>query len=51
VRVKGPAHPAVRGDIVTIALGRRIRVLRIKGFSDRRGGADEARALYEDVEI
>ena len=36
------------GDVVTIALGR-VRILKVLGFSERRGGADSVSALYEDL--
>src|SRR5262245_58829223 len=54
VRVNGQridaASRAVRiGDVVTIALDRTVRVLKVTGFADRRGGAEAARALYEDL--
>lgn len=45
----GAASRAVRaGDVVTLALGR-VLVLRVAGFSERRGSAQDARALYEDL--
>jgi ribosome-associated heat shock protein Hsp15 len=54
VRVNGQridaASRAVRvGDVVTIALDRTVRVLKVTGFADRRGGAEAARMLYEDL--
>jgi ribosome-associated heat shock protein Hsp15 len=43
------ASRAVRaGDVVTVALDR-IRVLRVTGFSERRGSATEAASLFEDL--
>ena len=35
--------------MVTIAFDARVRVLKVTGFALRRGGADEGRALYEDM--
>jgi ribosome-associated heat shock protein Hsp15 len=54
VRVNGDrihaASRAVRaGDVVTVALERAVRVLQVTAFAERRGGAEAARALYEDV--
>ena len=54
VRVNGQridaASRAVRiGDVVTIALDRTVRVLKVRGFADRRGDAEAARVLYEDL--
>jgi ribosome-associated heat shock protein Hsp15 len=37
------------GDVLTIALDRTVRVLKVIGFSERRGDADAARVLYEDL--
>ncbi len=37
------------GDVLTIALERRIAVWRILGCGERRGPAPEAQALYEDI--
>ena len=54
VRVNGQridaASRAVRaGDVVTVALDRTVRIMKVMGFCDRRGGADAARVLYEDL--
>jgi ribosome-associated heat shock protein Hsp15 len=37
------------GDVVTIALDRNVRVLKVAGFAERRGSADVARPLFEDL--
>jgi len=37
------------GDVVTIALDRSVRVLKVLDFAERRGDADAARHLYEDL--
>jgi ribosome-associated heat shock protein Hsp15 len=37
------------GDVVTIALDRTVRVLKVSGFAERRGPADDARGIYEDL--
>ena len=45
------AHHAVKpGDVLTIALDRSVRVLKVVGFSERRGDASSARGLYEDLQ-
>jgi ribosome-associated heat shock protein Hsp15 len=54
VRVNGQrvdaASRAVRsGDVVTVALDRIVRVLKVTGFAKRRGVAETARDLYEDL--
>lgn len=44
------AHQAIRpGDVLTIALGPRVRVLRVLALGTRRGPAPEAQELYEDI--
>ena len=46
----GAASQIVRaGDVITIALDRSMRVLKVAGFAERRGAADDARATYEDL--
>ena len=54
VRVNGQridtAGRAVRlGDVVTVALDRSVRVLKVAGFAERRGPAESARVLAEDL--
>jgi len=49
VRVEAPAAPVRRGDVITIALDHGVRVLHVCGFAPRRGDADEARVLFEDL--
>jgi len=44
------AHRALRvGDVLTFVAGNAVRVVRVRGFASRRGSAEAARALYEDV--
>ena len=50
VREKSPGHAVKAGDVVTIALDRSVRLLKVTGFSERRGDAPSARALYEDLQ-
>jgi ribosome-associated heat shock protein Hsp15 len=55
VRINGTridaASRAVRvGDVVTISLDRAVRVIRVAGFSERRGSAPEAAHLYESLQ-
>lgn len=37
------------GDVITAALGSRVRIVQVAGFSARRGPPVEARALYLDL--
>lgn len=48
-RVVAPSHPVKVGDVLTIALDRRIRVWKVADFSERRGDASAARALYVEL--
>jgi len=54
VRINGaretsPGHAVKAGDVITIALDRGVRLMKVTGFSERRGDATAARALYEDL--
>jgi ribosome-associated heat shock protein Hsp15 len=49
-RVVAPSHPVKIGDVLTIALDRRIRIWKVADFSERRGDANAARALYMELE-
>jgi ribosome-associated heat shock protein Hsp15 len=48
-RVAAASKPVKPGDVVTIALDARVRVLKVTGFALRRGAAEQGRALYEDM--
>lgn len=48
VRVEAASQLVRAGDVLTIALDRRVRVLKILSFAARRGGPAAARGLYED---
>jgi ribosome-associated heat shock protein Hsp15 len=50
VREQAPGHAVKVGDVVTIGLDRTVRILRVIGFSERRGDASAARALYDDLQ-
>jgi ribosome-associated heat shock protein Hsp15 len=46
----GQASRLVRpGDVLTIALDRNVRILKVAGFAERRGSATLARVLFEDM--
>jgi ribosome-associated heat shock protein Hsp15 len=49
-RVVAPSHPVKIGDVLTIALDHRIRIWKVADFSERRGDANAARALYAEVQ-
>jgi ribosome-associated heat shock protein Hsp15 len=48
-RVDASSRPVRPGDVVTIALDRNVRVLKVIGYADRRGSAETVRTLYEDL--
>jgi ribosome-associated heat shock protein Hsp15 len=49
LRIDAASRPVKPGDVVTVALDRTVRILKVRGFADRRGSADDARALCEDL--
>jgi ribosome-associated heat shock protein Hsp15 len=48
-RIDTSSRPVRPGDVVTIALDRNVRILKVVGFAERRGSAEIARVLYEDL--
>lgn len=50
MRIDAPARMVRAGDVITVALDRRVRVLKVTGFAERRGPAGNAAALYEDLD-
>ena len=50
VRETSPGHAVKAGDVLTIALDHSVRVMKVIGFSERRGDATSARVLYEDLQ-
>jgi ribosome-associated heat shock protein Hsp15 len=50
VRETAPGHFVKAGDVVTIGLDRTVRVLKVVGFAERRGDANAARVLYDDLQ-
>jgi ribosome-associated heat shock protein Hsp15 len=51
VRETAPGHAVKAGDVLTVGLDRSVRVLKVVGFSERRGDAGAARVLYEDLRV
>jgi len=49
VRVRQPSHAVRIGDVLTIALDARVRLLKVECFAERRGDALAARALYIEL--
>lgn len=50
IREKSPSRAVKIGDVLTISLDSRIRVMKVTGFAERRGDAPAARLLYDDLE-
>lgn len=48
-REKSPGHAIKIGDVITVALDRTVRVLKVTDFNERRGDATSARMLYEEL--
>ena len=49
IKTDKPAHVVRIGDVITASVGPRVRVLAIKGISERRGSPQIAKALFEDL--
>ena len=47
-RIAAASRKVAAGDVVTVAFDP-VRVWKVLSFSERRGGAESARALYEDL--
>lgn len=48
-RVVKPSHLVRPGDVITVAVGPRVRILEVVAPGDRRGPATEAQGLYRDL--
>lgn len=48
-RTTAPSQLVRPGDVATIALDRQVRLLKVAGFAERRGDAEAARVLFEDL--
>jgi ribosome-associated heat shock protein Hsp15 len=48
-RIDASSRTVRAGDVVTVALDRTVRILKVAGFAERRGPPEAARALYEDL--
>jgi ribosome-associated heat shock protein Hsp15 len=49
-RIDAPARMVRTGDVVTVALDRRVRVVKVMGFVARRGSATTAAMLYQELQ-
>lgn len=48
-RIAGAGHKVTLGDVLTLALDRSVRVLRVEGFCERREASPVARTLYREL--
>jgi ribosome-associated heat shock protein Hsp15 len=48
-RIDAPSRMVRTGDVITVALDRTVRVLKVKSFAQRRGPAGTGQSLYEDL--
>jgi ribosome-associated heat shock protein Hsp15 len=49
-RIDLPSQTVRAGDVLTVALDRGVRLLKVVGFAERRGPAEVGRGLYEEIE-
>jgi ribosome-associated heat shock protein Hsp15 len=49
-RIDAASRPVRPGDVVTVALDHSVRVLKVLGFAERRGSAEDAKAICEPLE-
>jgi ribosome-associated heat shock protein Hsp15 len=48
-RIDAASRQVRTGDVVTVALDRAVRVLKVRGFAERRGPAATVQSLYEEL--
>ena len=48
-RIDAPGRMVRAGDVITVALDRGVRVLKVTGFVERRGPAGADQSLYDDL--
>jgi ribosome-associated heat shock protein Hsp15 len=51
MRIDAPGRMVRAGDVITVALDRRVRVVKVRGFRERRGPAGSGETLYEEVTV
>ncbi len=49
IKIAKPAHEVGEGDVLTLAVHGRVRVLRVRASASRRGPAAAARLLYDEL--
>jgi ribosome-associated heat shock protein Hsp15 len=48
-RILAPGRMVAKGDVITVALDYSVRVLKVRGFVERRGPAAAGETLYEEL--
>jgi ribosome-associated heat shock protein Hsp15 len=48
-RIDAPSPLVRSGDVITVALERSVRVLKVRGFAERRSAARTSAGLYEEL--
>lgn len=48
-RIDAPGRGLKIGDVLTVAISRDVRVLKVIAFAERRGGSEVAGRLFEDL--
>ena len=51
MRIDAPGRMVRAGDVITVALDRRVRVVKVLGFRERRGPAGTGETLYEELTV
>jgi ribosome-associated heat shock protein Hsp15 len=51
MRIDAAGRMVRAGDVITVALDRRVRVVKVRGFRERRGPAGTGETLYEELTV
>ena len=49
IRIDAPGRMVRIGDVITVALERSVRVIKVIGFRERRGPAGSGETLYQEL--
>jgi ribosomal 50S subunit-recycling heat shock protein len=49
MRIEAPGRMVRLGDVITVALDHAVRVLKVRGFAERRGPPSGGHELYEEL--
>jgi ribosome-associated heat shock protein Hsp15 len=49
LRIDAPGRMVRSGDVITVALNRSVRVVKVRGFRERRGPTGSGETLYEEL--